>query len=174
MAVEVARVIPRSARVLDVGCGSGFIAHHLTGLLNTRAVGLDLAQSVEAPIDYLPYDGLRFPLPDRSFDTVLLCYVLHHTQDIQLVLGEVCRVLRDGGLVVVYEDIPCCWWDRFICWSHDLRWRNRTGHCTFRLEAEWRALFGSLGFEIVAERSLSRWRNLAHPVSRRFYILKYK
>lgn len=172
MALEVARVIPPDARVLDVGCGNGFIAHHLTAMLSGNVIGIDLSKGTEAPIEYLRYDGLRFPVLDRSFDAVLLCYVLHHAQDFRVVLGEVRRVLRDGGLAVVYEDIPRCWWDRFICWTHDLRWRGRTGHCVFRREPEWRTLFCSFGFEIVAERPLSRWRNVAHPVCRRFYVLK--
>src|SRR5882762_925654 len=33
MALEVARVIPHGSRVLDVGCGNGYIAHHLSALL---------------------------------------------------------------------------------------------------------------------------------------------
>src|ERR1051325_463016 len=41
MALEVARVLPRGARVLDVGCGSGYIAHHLSALLGTRVKGID-------------------------------------------------------------------------------------------------------------------------------------
>jgi SAM-dependent methyltransferase len=174
MALEVARVLPRHARLLDVGCGNGFIAYHLTAMLGARVVGLDLWDGTDAPIKYLRYDGARFPVPDRSFDAVLLCYVLHHAQDFRAVLSEVRRVLCDGGLAVVYEDIPRGRWDRFVCWTHHLRWQGRTGPCTFRREPEWRALFGSFGFEVVAERPLSRWRNLAHPVRRRFYVLKSK
>jgi ubiquinone/menaquinone biosynthesis C-methylase UbiE len=105
-------------------------------------------------------------------DTVLLCYVLHHAQDGGLVMRELRRVLNAGGLAVVYEDIPALWWDSFVCWTHNLKWRKRTGPCTFRSASEWRALFNSAGFEIVSERRLSRWRNLTHPVSRRFYVLK--
>jgi SAM-dependent methyltransferase len=172
MALEMARVIPRHARVLDVGCGNGFIAHHLTAMLGTRVIGLDVAKGTDAPIKYLRYDGARFPVPDRSFDAVLLCYVLHHAQDSGIVLDEVRRVLRGAGLVVIYEDIPRAWWDRFVCWTHDLRWRGRTGRCAFRGDAEWRTLFDSFGFEMVEERRLSRWRNIAHPVSRQFYALK--
>lgn len=172
MALEVARVLPHNARVLDVGCGSGFIAHHLTALLGARVVGMDVADGTDAPIDYLRYDGKQFPVPDSSFDAVLLCYVLHHTSDFGLVMEEVRRVLHHGGLVVVYEDIPRVSWDRFICWTHDLKWRGRTGRCVFRREPEWRRLFASFGFEIVTQRPLSRWRNLAHPVSRWFYVLR--
>jgi hypothetical protein len=81
-------------------------------------------------------------------------------------------VLRADGLVVVYEDIPKTWWDRFVCGIHNRKWRRRTGKCIFRSEAEWRETFQAAGFEIVEERTLSRWRNLAHPVRRHFFLLQ--
>jgi SAM-dependent methyltransferase len=172
MALEIARVIPRGSEVLDVGCGNGFIAHHLSAMLGVDVVGIDLGSSAEAAIDYRRYDGDQFPVPDDSFDAVTLCYVLHHAQDVRVVLSEMRRVLRDGGLAVIYEDIPQSWWDRGVCWIHNRQWRGRTGPCTFRLEHEWCAAFNSFGFEIVKERQLSRWRNLTHPVRRKFYVLR--
>jgi len=172
MALEIARVIPYGSEVLDVGCGNGFIAHHLSAMLGSPAVGIDLGSGADAPIDYRQYDGARFPAPDKSFSAVLLCYVLHHAQDVSIVLNEMRRVLRNGGLAVIYEDIPRSWWDKGVCWLHNQKWRGRTGPCTFRRESEWRALFESSGFEIVSERSLSRWRNLTHPVARRSYVLE--
>jgi ubiquinone/menaquinone biosynthesis C-methylase UbiE len=171
MALEIARVIPRGSKVLDVGCGNGFIAHHLGALLGTAAVGIDLGASADAPIDYRQYDGARFPAPDNAFDAVLLCYVLHHAQDAAVVLTEIRRVLRDGGLAVIYEDIPERWWDKGACWIHNRQWRERTGPCTFRSDSEWRLLFKSMGFQIITARKLSRWRNLTHPVSRMSYLL---
>jgi SAM-dependent methyltransferase len=172
MALEIARVIPRGSEVLDVGCGNGFIAHHLSSLLGTSVAGIDVESSTEAPIDYRRYDGRQFPVDEDSVDAVLLCYVLHHAQDFAAVLNEMRRVLRVGGLAVIYEDIPRSWWDKGACWIHNLQWRGRTGPCTFRRESEWRSLFNSFGFEIVTERRLSRWRNLTHPICRRFYVLK--
>ena len=172
MALEVARVLPALADILDVGCGNGFIAHHLQGILGKTVVGLDVGASTAAHINYLPYDGRHFPVRDQSFDAVLLCYVLHHAQDPRLVLNEVSRVLRDGGLAIIYEDIPALWWDRAVCWTHDRQWRSRTGPCAFQMPHDWRRTFSLAGFEIVSERALSRWRNLAHPVSRRFFVLR--
>jgi ubiquinone/menaquinone biosynthesis C-methylase UbiE len=172
MALEIARILPVNSRLLDVGCGNGFIAHHLSVMLGTKAIGMDLAPATEAAIDYRQFDSKEFPVADKSVDAVLLCYVLHHAQDIGMVLQEMRRVLSAGGLAVIYEDIPACWWDRLVCWTHDLKWRRRTGSCTFRLEREWRTVFYSAGFEIVSERALSRWRNLAHPVRRRLYVLE--
>lgn len=39
MALEIARVIPPGAEVLDVGCGNGFIAHHLSAMLGSPCGG---------------------------------------------------------------------------------------------------------------------------------------
>lgn len=172
MALEVARVLSLHSRVLDVGCGNGYIAHHLSALMGADVLGIDLNANTQASISYRQFDGLNFPAKDQSFDAALLCYVLHHTQDVNAVLRELRRVLRDGGLAVVYEDVPAGWWDRVVCGIHDCMWRNRTGPCTFRREPEWRSVFNSAGFEIVKERRLSRWRKIAHPVSRRLYVLR--
>jgi ubiquinone/menaquinone biosynthesis C-methylase UbiE len=172
MALEIARVVPLGSKVLDVGCGNGFIAHHLSAMLATRVIGIDVMDATEAPIDYRGYNGVHFPLKHNSVDAVLLCYVLHHAQDVRAVLSEARRVLCAGGQVIVYEDNPQSRWDKAVCWIHDRQWRDRTGPCTFRSESEWLTLFESLGFEIIRERQLSRWRNLTHPVSRSFYVLR--
>ena len=172
MALEIARMIPRGSEALDVGCGNGFIAHHLSAMLGTSVIGIDVTDATVAPIDFRSFDGRRFPLEDNSVDAVLLCYVLHHAQDVHSILNEVRRVLREGGQVVIYEDIPATSWDRIVCEIHNRKWRDRTGPCTFRNESEWQQLFISLGFEIVSERRLSRARNFTHPISRRFFCLR--
>ncbi len=172
MAQEIARVIPRGAEVLDVGCGNGFIAHHLSAMLGSSVIGIDVTDKTQAPIDYRQYDGAHFPLENDSVDAVLLCYVLHHAQDVCALIEELRRVLRPHGVAIIYEDIPETAWDRFICWTHNLQWRKRAGECTFRTEFDWRTLFELSGFEVVCDRQLSRLRNLMHPVCRRSYLLR--
>jgi ubiquinone/menaquinone biosynthesis C-methylase UbiE len=172
MALEICRFLRSGATILDVGCGNGFIAHHLSGLLQTTVVGMDVAQNTSARINFVPYDGRHFPMRDRSVDAVLLCYVLHHAHDAVLVLNEVRRVLKAGGLVIVYEDNPSSWWDRAVCWSHNKQWEGRTGPCTFQLRDDWRRIFALAGLRVVSQRRLSRWRNMAHPVSRNFFVLE--
>lgn len=173
-AIEVARVLPRNTRLLDIGCGEGFVAHHLTALLGKTVIGVDLADQTTALIEYISYDGTRIPVNDGTFDGVLLSYVLHHVQDIDTVMNEVRRVLREDGLIVIYEDVPQAWWDRLPCWTHDRVWRNRTGPCTFRRDPEWLDLFTNYGLEIVDVHHISRWRNIVHPINHRLYVLKLK
>lgn len=174
MALEIARVLPQHSQVLDVGCGNGFIAHHLAAMLGAKVLGIDLEKKAEAPINYRCFDGRRFPVEDQSVDAAVLCYVLHHAQNLEITLSELRRVLIEGGIAVVYEDIPERWWDRLVCSIHNRKWRNRTGPCTFRKAREWRRVFSASGFDVLQERELSRWRNLAHPVSRRFYVLRIR
>ena len=172
MALEIARVVPRGSEVLDVGCGNGFIAHHLSAILGANVTGIDVMDKTEAPIGYLRYDREQFPAPDNSYDAVLLCYVLHHAQDAGLVLKEVRRVLRAGGVAIIYEDIPQSWWDKGICLVHDFLWKRRTGPCTFRTDSEWCRQFNYSGFELVKNRALSRTRNFTHLVARRTYVIR--
>lgn len=172
MALEIARAIPAGSHVLDVGCGNGYIAHHLSALLGSRVVGIDVAPGTEAVIPYWHFDGRKFPVADRAFDAALFCYVLHHAQSLKPIFAEARRALRAGGLLVVYEDIPERWWDRIVCAIHNHKWRGRTGPCTFLSEAEWRDTFAAEGFELCSTRRLSRWRKVVHPVSRRFFLLR--
>src|ERR1043166_3954266 len=63
-AIEVADLIPPDTRLLDVGCGNGYVAHHLNALLTTRVTGVDLPETAKARIEYLSYDGRRLPVTD--------------------------------------------------------------------------------------------------------------
>jgi ubiquinone/menaquinone biosynthesis C-methylase UbiE len=174
MALEIARAIPYGSRVLDVGCGNGYIAHHLSALLGTTVAGIDVASTTEAPIPYWQFDGQTFPVSNQEYDAALFCYVLHHAQSVKPILAEARRALCAGGLLVVYEDIPERWSDRIVCAIHNRKWRKRTGPCTFLGESEWRDRFASEGFELCHTRPLSRWRKIVHPVSRRFFLLRLR
>ena len=172
MALEIANAVPYGSRVLDVGCGNGFIAHHLSAMLGRSVSGIDLSKTTEARINYRQFDGQTFPVKDETVDAILFCYVLHHAQDVSTILGEARRSLRAGGLLVIYEDIPQRRWDRIVCGIHNRKWRRRTGPCTFRGELEWRNTFAAAGFELIRTRQLSRWRKLVHPVSRMLFVLR--
>ena len=172
MALEISRFIPRGSEVLDVGCGNGYIAHHLSALMSKTVMGVDVTDNIRAQIAYQTFDGVTIPARDQSFDAVLFCYVLHHAQDLDGLLLEMRRVLRRGGIAIIYEDNPASAFDRTVCWSHDLQWRSRTGPCKFRKPAAWRTTLESFGFKVELQRELSRWRNLAHPVRRVMFVVK--
>lgn len=101
-------------RLLDVGCGTGFIldlAHDLFQKLD----GVDLTPEMLAQVT--PRDNLtltlsqaeKMPFPDDSFN-VITCYsVLHHIEDLSSVFTEVRRVLKPGGIFYADESPSCCY-----------------------------------------------------------------
>jgi SAM-dependent methyltransferase len=171
MAKEIATYIPAGARVLDVGCGRGYIAHQLGAFLGGAVQGTDLAPVVEAPIAYQAFDGATLPFASGAFDVVLFCYMLHHARDARILLDEAARVVGPEGMLVIYEDTPRSWIDRLLCRRHERQWRARTGPCTFRPDASWRQVFTAAGLFVRAARRLSRLRDWSYPVARSLYVL---
>jgi SAM-dependent methyltransferase len=99
--------LKEGAHVLDVGCGTGRLAHWLAERVGaTGAVtGID---PLEERIHIARARGgaVRFELgqaedlgafEDASFDAVCMSSVLHWVEDKARALAEVCRVLRPGG-----------------------------------------------------------------------------
>ncbi|HYH27665.1 MAG TPA: methyltransferase domain-containing protein [Actinomycetota bacterium] len=100
--------------LLDVGCGGGLLAPHVRGY---RHVGLDLSASAltEARrhgVEPVRADALRLPVRDGCADVVVAGELLEHVADVDAVVGEIARVLRPGG-VVVMDTINSTWWSRF-------------------------------------------------------------
>ena len=90
------------ARLLDIGCGTGFIIDLATDIFD-QVRGVDLTPAMLARVRLQPnvqvYCGDAAHLPFRAgeFDVVSAYSFFHHLQDLQPVLQEVHRVLRPGG-----------------------------------------------------------------------------
>lgn len=103
-------------KVLDVGCGHGDIHDDLTaGLHEIQLTGIDVAASVVEHAEkthggntYLTYDGHRLPFDNHSFDVAFTICVMHHVPPAQWLdfLVEMRRVIKPGGIVVVFEHNP--------------------------------------------------------------------
>jgi SAM-dependent methyltransferase len=59
-------------------------------------------------VTYDTYEGGRLPYEDASFDAVFTICVMHHvpSEDWPRFLAEMRRVVRPGGLVLVFEHNP--------------------------------------------------------------------
>src|SRR5258708_5293890 len=99
--------LPLSARVLDVGAGTGRIAKAFFAA-GDFYVGVDMSlamlQDFRASSEncfLAQADGRQLPFRDGTFDLVLLMQVLSSLDDWPEVLKEVRRIVRSGGVVAV-------------------------------------------------------------------------
>ena len=95
LADHFSTLLPERGRVLDVGCGDGWLARLVldqrTGI---EMQGIDVLVREETHIPVEGFDGHRLPYADNSFDAVMFVDVLHHTENPAELLGEAARVAR--------------------------------------------------------------------------------
>src|SRR4051794_32650376 len=131
LAAVVERIaVPRGARVLDAGCGSGRTLDELARYgtahgIELTPLGLAAArrrghQVEQAPVETIPYD-------DASFDLVTCLDVIEHTDDDAAALRELRRVARPGAsLVVSVPAHPRLWSYHDVVNGHRRRYTRRT------------------------------------------------
>ncbi len=108
LADRFADLLPESHSVLDVGCGDGLIdALVLARRRDLSIRGVDVLVRQSAHIDVAGFDGRHLPFLDQSFDSVLFCDVLHHTDSPWAMLTEAVRVARQ--CVVIKDHLVQGW-----------------------------------------------------------------
>lgn len=95
--------------VLDVGCGPipyalGFSGCQVVGLDELvdeyRGLGFPLEEYPDRRrLTYVRGSAEQVPAADDSFDAVISVNALDHLRDFPAAAGEICRVLRPGGIV---------------------------------------------------------------------------
>lgn len=154
--------------ILDLGAGTGRIARWLAARVGVRPTLADVADFRNRDPKF-PFVALRDPVhvpaPDRSFDAVLLLFVLHHVArwpEQERVVAEAARLARQRVLVI--EDTPTSGVDRAfnVAWDWALNLRHGIPKpFTFRTAVGWWRVFERAGLRCVhAETYRARWPTL--------------
>jgi SAM-dependent methyltransferase len=117
IANDIKRRLPAAANVLDWGCGMGQMTY-LMKRRGLRVTSYDVRSAgdmlADVPLTHtferiVSQEPTRLPFDNSSFDAVLSCGVLEHVDEFSEVgnerksLGEIARVLRTGGLLLIYQ-----------------------------------------------------------------------
>lgn len=105
---------PQPIRMLEIGAGSGGIAHYFGThpQLRCEVTAVDVMDSrqIAEGYEYHQVDGVDLPFPDAAFDVVLTNHVIEHVGDAEAQarhLAEVRRVMCRTG--VGYLAVPNRW-----------------------------------------------------------------
>ena len=147
----VRRHFPDARRLLEVGCGTGFV---LAGLRDAfpamrlvgselHAEGLDLARRRVPDAELVQLDAADMPF-EGEFDVVGAFDVLEHVEDDEAALAGMRRAVRaGGGVILLVPQHPRLWSEMDVVARHARRYTRRV--LVSRVERA--------GFDVVAASS---------------------
>ncbi len=135
-------------RILDLGCGSGYLSFPVArNNPGCEVIGLDIvSEALDSNrcrakkeeinnLTFVNYDGTDFPFASGSFDWIVTRYALHHFPDIEHSIEEIQRCLKTGGRLFISDPCPNeCDTERFV---DDYMRLKKDGHIRFYTKNEW-------------------------------------
>lgn len=96
-------------RLLDVGCGTGFLIDLLAHQSSAEFEGIDLSSKMISKAKSKEIERANFqvgsaqalPYPDESFNIVTCVQSFHHYPQPEQAMSEAFRVLKKGGLYIL-------------------------------------------------------------------------
>ncbi len=114
----IEKALPLRGHVVDVGTGKGRFAIPLARAV-TKVTTVDISAEeqhcarleaeyagVTRKIEFVLADARKLPWPAGTFDAVTTWNVFHHLDDPERVFGEMLRVLKPGGKLVLADFSP--------------------------------------------------------------------
>lgn len=110
----VSALIDADDVVLDLGCGAGIFLPFVSRFCKFL-IGIDVSPAcIEQGANVIQKFNLKnthlvnatsenIPVPDDSFDKIIMVDLIHHLNNIEKTLAEVKRALKPDGLLIVYE-----------------------------------------------------------------------
>lgn len=105
IAARLAAGLPAGARVLDAGCGAGYVSNGLAPRLELTGVDIE-AEAVafckkHCQGEYLQADLSKLSFAENTFDLIFFTNTIEHLEYPHPILAELARVLKPGGTLLV-------------------------------------------------------------------------
>jgi len=157
----------RDRRILDVGCGIGGPAFVLASKYGAHVTGIDIEPQLidearvraaelglESSCEFMHVAPGPLTFPDESFDVVLSTGVIMTIDDKEEVFSEALRVLKQGGVLTVYD-----WMKTEGEYSEDMRNWFEMERITYSMKtfSEYEAMLADAGFVDIEMVDSTTW-----------------
>jgi ubiquinone/menaquinone biosynthesis C-methylase UbiE len=103
--------IPKDARVIEIGCGTGQLTNYLS-ICGRKVIGTDITENSlklardfseknNLASEFVQMDLFNPSFPFESFDYVISNGVLHHTRDTREAFNSIARLVKPGGFILI-------------------------------------------------------------------------
>lgn len=153
--------------VLDVGCATGGFTAAIAETTGSNVIGLDHSYDMLAyarrhrgrpSTHWVGGDAAHLPFARRSFDRVVASLVVHQVEDREQLLGDLHRVLRTTGVLLIRTVTP----EDAAAWTPHRFFPSVARAQTARMPpiAELTRLLARIGFAAVTTEAVERVRHV--------------
>lgn len=107
-------------RILDIGCGDGYISSLIAEKTGARLYGIDISSSAvkkakeRGVVARIKDINKGLPYPRSYFNAVFCGDIIEHVFDTEKLIGEVYRVLKPEGYLIATVPNLAAWYNRFF------------------------------------------------------------
>jgi ubiquinone/menaquinone biosynthesis C-methylase UbiE len=106
---EIEKVKTRNCKILDIGCGDGYLLHLITKQKKRKGIGIDISKKFIAYATsshnkncrFIVGDAIFLPIKSNSFNIVIAGEIIEHLDNTSQFLYETKRVLQTNGLLIL-------------------------------------------------------------------------
>ncbi|MBN8703028.1 MAG: class I SAM-dependent methyltransferase [Bacteroidetes bacterium] len=100
--------IKENSTILDIACGTGFGAFHLSKIKGSRVYGIDLSEEAitecsnlykNSNLHFKVGDATKLPFENEHFDYITSFETIEHSTEYSKILSEFNRILKKGGVL---------------------------------------------------------------------------
>jgi ubiquinone/menaquinone biosynthesis C-methylase UbiE len=144
--------------LLDVGCGNGTFLSMVLNKFDVEVCGIDISpgmvekskELLDGRADLKVGDSEHLPWNDRSFAVITCIASFHHYPGPELVLQEMKRVLRPGGILMIADPFTSNELLRFF--ANILMKFSKSGDVRIYSQKEMRELLEKCGFTLIKRK----------------------
>ena len=157
--------------LLDVGCGNGTFLSMVLNKFDVEVSGIDISpgmiekskELLDDRADLKVGDSEHLPWNNRYFDVVTCIASFHHYPGPELVLKEMERVLRPGGILMIAD--PFTPNNLFRLFANILMKFSKSGDVRIYSQKEMRELLEKCGFTLI------KWKTKGKKLKQYFIVV---